>query len=191
MREIYRITNKITGQWYVGCSINAEKRFKNHVKSNSSIGQNIKLYGVENFTIEVLEKCEVEKAADRECHWEQESMKKNPKGRLNGTMCGSGTISEETCQKISKALKGKPLSEETKKKISKALKGNRGNARKVKETTTDTTFDSIGIAAEHFNINGSFICWCCRLNAGDSGVKRNARWDRELGTLNFVYFEHT
>lgn len=74
---IYRITNIITQQSYIGQSQNIRERWREHCKFSLGIdtpGQN-KLYtntmkyGIENFTFELLEKCPVIELDQKEKFW--------------------------------------------------------------------------------------------------------------------------
>ena len=58
MIGIYKITNLLSGQSYIGQSKNIEQRFKEHMYHNSSnIDIAIHELGVENFSFEILELC--------------------------------------------------------------------------------------------------------------------------------------
>lgn len=71
---IYRITNQLTGEMYVGKSTNIKRRWTDHIKASLNIGtiartkihSAIKDNGIENFTWEVLEECAKEEYTDRE-----------------------------------------------------------------------------------------------------------------------------
>lgn len=56
---IYKITNKINGKSYIGQSIDIERRFREHRKSkdDSLIDNDIRKYGQDVFTFEILEEC--------------------------------------------------------------------------------------------------------------------------------------
>lgn len=87
---IYKITNKITSDIYVGYSYNYLKRWYFH-KRNARIGINtflykaIRKYGVENFYIEVIEDCDNSLNEQQEKYWIQ---KLSP--RYNMTEGGDG-----------------------------------------------------------------------------------------------------
>lgn len=66
MIGIYKITNKINQKSYIGQSINVERRLKSH-KSNYKNKNNktdlyleMRKYGIENFTFEILKECSKE-----------------------------------------------------------------------------------------------------------------------------------
>ncbi len=64
------IINNITGQMYIGQSKDIENRYKEHIyHKNTTVGQAIHQYGVENFTFEVLEECSVENLDKEEKYW--------------------------------------------------------------------------------------------------------------------------
>ena len=64
--RIYKITNKENGQIYIGCTVNSlDKRFGEHLSRcftsthKSKLYNSIKKYGQENFTIELIEECDL------------------------------------------------------------------------------------------------------------------------------------
>ena len=69
MKGIYKITNLINGNIYIGQSIDIENRFKTH-KSRAfnenereyekPLYQAFRKYGLENFSFEIIEECEKE-----------------------------------------------------------------------------------------------------------------------------------
>ena len=67
---IYKITNTITGDFYIGSSKDVKKRWANHKCCNSPnmiIAKAIKKYGVENFKFEILfQGLSIEEAEEKE-----------------------------------------------------------------------------------------------------------------------------
>lgn len=73
---IYRITDLITNQCYIGQSVNISQRFKDHIKAGLGINNtNNKLYsamlkdGVWNFSFELLEECSRDYLNEKEKYW--------------------------------------------------------------------------------------------------------------------------
>ena len=61
MITIYKITNILNNKPYVGQTCQPiEKRFLQHSKANSPLGDAMRQCGLENFTIEVIETCETQ-----------------------------------------------------------------------------------------------------------------------------------
>ena len=61
---VYKLTNTDNGKIYVGQTrFSVEKRFKEHAKAPTLIGDAIRKYGEEQFLIEVLENCETREEA--------------------------------------------------------------------------------------------------------------------------------
>lgn len=77
MAYIYKITNLVNGKIYVGKTIyTIERRFKEHLSDskrgkyeNRPLYKAINKYGKDNFIIEAIEKCEDDKASEREIYW--------------------------------------------------------------------------------------------------------------------------
>jgi group I intron endonuclease len=170
---IYRWRNKINGKTYIGSSINLTKRFYKYISLNNI--QKIKTpiygallkYGIENFTLEILEYCDEDSVINREQYYldtlspEYNILKiagsslgfKHSEKTLeffktyrvveeetkkNLSQAATGRVlSEEVKDKISKAHIGKVLSEETKTKISKARTLVSGVPVKVIDTLSD------------------------------------------------------
>lgn len=75
---IYKIKNKINNKIYIGQSINIERRWCEHKSRslnkenkdcNMKIYEAIKTYGLNNFELSIIEKCEKEELKDREIYW--------------------------------------------------------------------------------------------------------------------------
>lgn len=73
---IYKYTNKLTGECYIGQTIHPESRKYNHLldalkHSTKKFSNAILNYGAMNFTYEVLERCPRADLSDRENFWMQ------------------------------------------------------------------------------------------------------------------------
>ena len=74
---IYKITNQLTKEIYIGQSVNISDRFKQHIKcglgidasSTNKLYNNMQKYGVWNFTFELLQKCNRDKLNEKERFW--------------------------------------------------------------------------------------------------------------------------
>ena len=95
---IYKITNKVNGKCYIGQSINIKKRLSQHksqtyrnIHINKILYQAIKKYGIENFTFDIIEKCETNSLDDREKYWIEYYDSYN--NGYNGTKGGKGISS--------------------------------------------------------------------------------------------------
>lgn len=91
---IYKITNLENGQAYIGQSVDIRERFRQHIKSSLTSGpttnklyQQMKKYGPENFTFEILEIVDRGKLNERETYWID--FYKTKEYGLNGTRGGA------------------------------------------------------------------------------------------------------
>lgn len=73
---IYKLTDQITGQSYIGQSVDVRERFRTHIKTALTYGKaSNKLYqamqkdGLYNFTFEILEEVSRNDLNDREAYW--------------------------------------------------------------------------------------------------------------------------
>lgn len=77
MIGIYKITDTITGEIYIGQSIQIEHRWQEHRKRSQDLKENTLLYqairrdGLDNFIFEVIEECTKEELNDKEKYWIQ------------------------------------------------------------------------------------------------------------------------
>ena len=82
MVTIYKITNTLNGKPYVGLTQQPiERRFLQHAKAHTPLGDAMRECGLENFTIEVIERCEtLEQAKRQERFWIRVLNSKVPNG---------------------------------------------------------------------------------------------------------------
>ena len=68
---VYKITNRLNGKIYVGQTTRpVEERFRGHKSGSLFIDREIQKYGVENFSLEVIEECETqEQLREQEIFW--------------------------------------------------------------------------------------------------------------------------
>lgn len=73
MIGIYKIENKINGKVYIGQSVDILRRWREHrysiSKADTPLYRAINKYGLENFTFEVLEECEVNELDIKEVNY--------------------------------------------------------------------------------------------------------------------------
>lgn len=111
---VYKITNKINGKAYIGQTVQTlSKRWNRHVHNkskNSVISLAIRKYGVENFEIRILSRCNtIEEMNHRETYYIKlfNTLATNGYNLKLGGQQG-GPLTELSKQKISNAKKGKP-----------------------------------------------------------------------------------
>jgi len=125
--EVYLIENLINSKKYIGITTQGyKKRFKQHIKDaknkryNSALHHAIRKYGIENFTIEVIEFAD---SWDDLCEKETDNISKYDtyNNGYNLTLGGEGSkgcaITEDNKQKISEANKGRKRTKEANIKI--------------------------------------------------------------------------
>lgn len=106
---IYKIVNPIN-KVYIGCTIDWERRLDQYkglrVKGQSKIYDSLIEYGYENHTFELIETCPIEQLYEKEIYYI--NYYNSVVGGLNIRLGGrNGSLTDETKQKISKALKGR------------------------------------------------------------------------------------
>lgn len=138
---IYKITNKKTGECYIGASCNIGRRWVQHLScSTLPIQEDIQVQGPENFTFEIVERVEVSRLGEREEYWIEKL--KPFYNKTENSSYPSKPVSLETrkrhseinrtrtyykdpgyLKRQSEAQKGKEISKETREKISLSTKG--------------------------------------------------------------------
>lgn len=109
---IYKVTHKENGQFYIGYSKNAKRRWRDH-KQAARVGEKsrfynaMRKYGPDMFQFEIIEElgdCSLQEAKDREVFWIAEL-----KPEYNCTKGGDGSDpDEETRRKMSEAIRNSP-----------------------------------------------------------------------------------
>lgn len=172
---IYKIINKITGDFYIGsCSNNFKKRFQDHCrryeiyKLNSTKNFHPKLwnaydkYGIENFAIEIIEVLsgksheEILKREEFFIHF----LKPIYNISLYPTVGGKPNLGKKLNDEWKEKIKEKSLlyhhSEETLKKVANNNKMNAVKLKMINENTLEELyFDSWVSAANYFNLKAS------------------------------------
>lgn len=73
MIGIYKITNLLNNKVYIGQSRNISERWRSHRTKYQTqdypLYRAIRKYGIDNFSFEVIEECEIDKLNDREIYW--------------------------------------------------------------------------------------------------------------------------
>ena len=125
---IYKITNTVTGKFYIGSAVNIKRRWAIHRSrldankhGNRHLQNSWNKHGEDSFTFEVLECCEKERLIEREQFYIDNE---KPAYNISPTAgnCLGVKHTDETKRKISEAKKGKVRSDESKRKISEAMK---------------------------------------------------------------------
>ncbi len=109
---IYKWTNKLTNDVYIGQSVDLAKRFiryfhLNYLKNRETlvISRALIKYGYSNFTLEILEYCDIADLTEREQYYLDKLNPKYNTLKIAGSSLGH-KHTEETKIKISKSLKG-------------------------------------------------------------------------------------
>ncbi len=183
---IYKITNTITGDFYIGQTRDLDRRIREHkVNPPPNMKEDVKEYGWGAFKFEILEECSEDILTEKEnfyistlkppynrlfkgCERSQETRQK-----ISETLIGH-EVSQETRMKLSKSNSGKNMSLDTREKISRAMIGKTNGvtsflgqkhtlesrmkmSKPVICVETNEVFWSIDVAAKRFNISSSNI----------------------------------
>lgn len=112
---IYKITNKINNKVYIGKTLETlEKRWKQHQKDSlrfldRPLYRAINKYGIENFTIEIIEQPDIELLSERESYW----IKHYNSFHIgyNATLGGDGKVLYDYQQIVNRYLEGSLIKE--------------------------------------------------------------------------------
>ena len=172
---IYKVTNLINGKSYIGQTITSlRNRWNKHCSVNSgcpALGEAIKKYGKENFTVEEIGGAN----SLSELNYQEwlliykfNSLVPNGYNISVGGAKGFGGLkhSEETKQKMSNSAKGKKKSKEAKAKMRIS---NQHNSKKSIVRSDGVVFQCVKDAGEALNINPSNISKVLK------GVRKHSR----------------
>ena len=176
MIGVYKITNKITGDCYVGSSKDIGKRWKRHIYSHKTKGKHyeyflyraMRKYGIDNFEFEILEVCEdFERIPLEQKYYENLSPRYNNIEPRQNPMENPEVVKKA---KIACKVAWNKRSEQSKQKALDNLKKGWGNeafnkniipAKKVKSINvsdgTELFFDSLSEAGKKLDIPRSSI----------------------------------
>lgn len=122
---VYKIINEITNNFYIGSSVNVERRKKEHFNllrknkhNNKHLQNSFNVYGEKNFQFVIVEYCNKEECVIKEQCFINEL---KPSYNINPNAGNSLGVkhTKKTIEKIRNCKIGKKHSEETKQKIGK------------------------------------------------------------------------
>lgn len=145
MIGVYKITNKVTGDFYIGASVNIHRRKIQHFAPkrfghSKRFDEDIDKYGAENFEFEVIEECSLDVLREQELHyiitlkptynrnWKGCSFDDDVRSKVSdGTKKWWQNMPSELQARLKKNLTGPKIghevSVETREKISRKLRG--------------------------------------------------------------------
>lgn len=172
---IYKITNIKNNKSYIGLSSNIQKRWKEHLSDahscddksfNNPLYQDIKEYGIDCFTFEILEECEQDFLSEKEKYYIEKYNTYIPNG-YNRTLGGRGKAKPTAfiCENC-----GKPLKRFSKSRTGLCLEcyklsvcSHLPSREILKEKIRNTTFNAI--AREYGIKSGNSVKkWCKKYN---------------------------
>lgn len=194
---IYKITNKVNNKIYIGQTIRSLKeRVQEHIRKKGTLNKAFNKYGIENFSIEIIEKCNsTEELNNKEIYWINRFNCLTPNGY---NLCEGGgqtngyTHKEESKNKMSvnrgryykeqNPFYGKTHTLEQKQKWSIERKGRdlskakefsiKSRQRKVINLDTEEVFNSIKEASNKFNLKDTHITRVCKGKRNKTGGYR-------------------
>lgn len=156
--KIYKIQNKINGLVYIGCTISSlKRRFQEHLYRcfktdyNSKFYNSIKKYGVENFTIDLVDECDLSVIYETEKKYIQEFDSYN--NGLNSTYGGEGCLGYKHSPEIRKKIsEGTKNGNSHKGKTYEELYGDRAEEEKMKRKNS-SVWDKISNEQKTIRVN--------------------------------------
>lgn len=162
---VYLITNKINNKKYVGKTTQSiEKRWQEHISDSKKerceirpLYRAIRKYGIENFFIEEIEKCDVDILSEREQYWIQ--YYNTYKDGYNATIGGDGSIILDYDKIVSSYLTYHNISE-----VSRQLSCHPDSVRKILsindipiKTSSEISREMNSKPIAQYDLNGNFI----------------------------------
>lgn len=140
--KIYKITNTINNLIYIGCTIySLDKRLSEHfyrsikTDSNTKLSNSIRKYGIENFVIELITECKLDKIYQTEIEYIQTYNTYN--NGLNSTFGGEGCIGYKHSPEIRKKISERTKSGNSHKgKTYEELYGENAEQEKIKRSVS-------------------------------------------------------
>ena len=168
---IYKWTNKLTNDIYIGQSLDLSKRFiryfnLSYLKNRDTlvISRALIKYGYSNFSLEILEYCDIANLTEREQYYFDKLNPEYNTLKIAGSSLGR-KLTEETKTKISKSLKKSKINKKTHTEETKDLMRQKALGRKHSEDTLLKMSASRGYLvniqekcdSEGFKLIGSFV----------------------------------
>lgn len=176
---VYKITNEVTGRFYIGSSIHTEQRFYDHKRDlranehiNPILQRSWNKHGESSFTFGVIEECPAEKCIEREQHYLDLLQPYKNIGYNIGKSAGGGDN-----------FTNHPNKEELREKM-KVWYGGEGNGMFGKEHN-DVTIDKMKTKAK-----GRFsLAWFVERNGTEVGTQKYQERRTMLANrkINYVY----
>ena len=166
---IYKITNTVTGDFYIGQTIDFHERQLQHKREpQPKMREDVEKYGWDAFKFEIVEKCDRENLAERESHYIQtlkpkyntvfKGYERSPETceKIRQAKLGQ-THTDEACEKMSEKRLGVTLSDDHKEKCRQASMGNKSRSKAVVCVETGKVYPNMKIAAADIGISPSMI----------------------------------
>ena len=176
---IYKITNVVTGDFYIGSAVNLRMRYQDHRSrlignrhANVHLQRAWNKYGADSFEFSVCEHCEKDRTIEREQFYIDNEKPTYNILPIAGSRLGS-KASDEARQHMSIAHIGVRQTEETKRKRSEALKGKPNG--KLGTRASDETKRKMSESHANF----------CHTEEGKRKIS-----EAQMGELNHMFGKH-